>query len=76
MLVNGFMYIVKEIAKRAEDELYDEEGVRDELVAIYCALESGAMTEEEFQVKEAALLERLEFIESRQRRLRQRHAAA
>jgi Gas vesicle protein G len=76
MLVNGFMYIVKEIAKRAEDELYDEEGVRDELVAIYRALESGAMTEEEFQVKETELLERLEVIEQRQRRLGHRNAAA
>jgi hypothetical protein len=76
MLVNGFMYIVREIAKQAENELYNEEGVREELVTIYRALESGTMTEEEFQVKEADLLERLEVIETRQRRMRQRHAAA
>lgn len=76
MLFNGFMYIVEEIATRAEHELYNEEAVRDELVAIYRALESGTMTEEQFDAQEAELLERLEVIETRQRRMRQRHAAA
>lgn len=76
MLIDGFMYIVKEIAKQAENEIYNEEGVRDELVTIYRAFESGAMTEDEFQAKEAALLERLEVIERRQRRMRYGHANA
>jgi hypothetical protein len=76
MLFKGFMYIVEEIAKQAENELYNEEEVRNELITIYRALESGNMTEEQFQEKETALLERLEIIEQRQRRLRQRNAAA
>ncbi len=76
MLMKGFMYIVEEIATRAENELFNEEAVRDELVTIYRALESGTMSEEQFQEKETELLERLEVIEARQRRMRQRHAAA
>lgn len=76
MLIDGFMYIVKEVAKQAENELYNEEAVREELVTIYRAVESGAMTDADFEAKEAELLQRLEVIENRHRRQRQRHAAA
>jgi hypothetical protein len=64
---NGLMYVFKEIAKRAENERWDEEGTRDELVRLHQAIESGALTEEEFERRETELLERLEEIAEHKR---------
>lgn len=65
--LGGLMYVFKEIAQRAEHERYDEEGTREELVLLHKAIESGAISEEDFERREAALLERLEEIAERKR---------
>jgi len=68
MPLNGLLFVFKEIAKRAEDELDDEEGVRAALVELHKSLESGAIGEEEFDSREAELLNSLVEIEARKKR--------
>ena len=65
--VKGLMFVFKEIAKRAEEEFYDEEGVKRELTTLYMLLETGTITEDEFTDREMVLIERLEEIEARKK---------
>jgi gas vesicle protein GvpG len=57
--LRGLFWIAEEVAARAENALYDEEGLRAELVALYRELEEGRVTEEDFARREEALAERL-----------------
>ena len=59
----GLLWIFEEVAKRAEQELYDEDAVKAELMDLYMKLEAGSITEEEFGRQEAELVKRLEAIE-------------
>lgn len=59
----GLFYICKQIHKSAEEELLNEENVSAELSELYMMLETGKITEEEFNKREAELLNRLEEIE-------------
>ena len=59
----GFFYIFKQIHKAAEEEFLDEENVSAELSELYMMLETGKITEEEFNNRESELLNRLEQIE-------------
>lgn len=68
MLFKGLFFIFKEIAKRVEEELTDEESVKQELGELYRMLETGRMTEEEFEKREGEVIERLEEIEEYKRR--------
>ena len=68
MLFKGLFFIFKEIAKRVEEELTDEESVKQELAEHYRMLETGRITEEEFEKREGELIERLEEIEEYKRR--------
>lgn len=68
MFFKGLFFIFKEIAKRVEEELTDEESVKRELVELYRMLETGRITEEEFEKREGELIERLEEIEEYKRR--------
>lgn len=65
--VDGLMYVFQEIADRAEAELYDEDAVKADLAALYTQVEAGTLSEEEFEPKELALVERLEDIQRRKR---------
>jgi hypothetical protein len=55
----GLMGIVKKIAELAETELTDEAKIREELLLLQTLYETDQITEEEYQKKEAELLERL-----------------
>src|SRR5688572_2918906 len=66
-LFGGLIFLAKEVAQRAEDELYDEEGARNDLVALHKSLEEGTLMEAEFEVRETELLQRLEEISARKR---------
>ena len=68
MLFKGLFFIFKEIAKRVEEELTDEDSVKQELVELYRMLETGRITEKEFDKREGELIERLEEIEEYKRR--------
>lgn len=62
--VNGVRLIAKKIHEQAMEELLDEEGVRQNLRELYMSLETGRITEEEFEEQEKSLVERLEQIET------------
>ncbi len=55
----GLLGIVKKIAELAETELTDESQIREELLLLQTLYETDQITEEEYQEKEAELLERL-----------------
>ncbi len=59
----GLFYIFKQIHKAAEEEFLNEENVSAELSELYMMLETGKITEEEFNNRESELLNRLEQIE-------------
>jgi gas vesicle protein GvpG len=59
----GLFFVFREIAKRAEEELYDETAVMAELTDLYKRLETNSLSEEEFSRREASLVRRLEAIE-------------
>lgn len=59
----GLQFIAKKIQEAAQEELLDEEAVRRDLTTLYMQLETGKITEEEFEQKEKELVEKLEEIE-------------
>jgi len=61
----GLIWIAREVADRAENALYDEEGLRAELTRLYGELEAGRIDEEEFARLEGPLAERLVEAEDR-----------
>lgn len=68
----GLLWVFEEIADRAEKELYDEDAVKAELMEIYRRLEAGSLSEEEFNRREAELVERLGKIDERKKQRRRR----
>ena len=72
--VRGLLWVFEEIAKRAEQELYDEDAVKAELTELYHKLEASAISEEEFGRREAELVTRLHVIEAHKHRRRRRGA--
>ncbi len=63
--LRGLLWVFEEIADRAEKELYDEDAVKAELMEIYRTLEAGSLTEDDFNRREAELVERLQRIDER-----------
>lgn len=57
--VKGFIGLFKKIHDMAMEELYSEDKIQEELLGVSQLYESGQITKEEYQKKEAALLERL-----------------
>lgn len=66
--IQGLFFVFEEITKRAEDELDNEDGVRASLVELHKSLESGAISEPDFDTREAELLSQLMEIEARRKR--------
>ena len=62
--LNGVIFLAEKIHAQAMEELLDEDGVRQELRDIYMLLETGKMSDAEFEEREAVLVERLEEIEA------------
>ncbi|MFL5692857.1 MAG: gas vesicle protein GvpG [Ktedonobacteraceae bacterium] len=58
----GLLGIVKKIAELAETELTDESKIREELLLLQTLYETDQITDEEYQEKEAELLERLTMV--------------
>ncbi|MBU1184316.1 MAG: gas vesicle protein GvpG [Proteobacteria bacterium] len=64
--VRGLFWIFKEIRDAAEEEQANEaEAITTKLSELYMMLETGQMTEAEFDAKEKALLDRLDAIKER-----------
>ncbi len=73
--MRGLFRIFREVADRAEAEMYDEDAVKAELMATYRQLEEGAITEEAFAEREAELVERLDEIDRHRKGKGKRGAA-
>ena len=58
--LKGVIFIAEQIHAQAMGELLDDAGVRQELQEIYRLLETGALSEAEFEEREAVLVQRLE----------------
>jgi hypothetical protein len=59
----GLLWIFQEIHRAAQEEqVTDAESITAELSALYMRLETGKLTEEEFDAEEKLLLERLDRI--------------
>lgn len=56
--------IAKKVHEMAMEELLDEEGIREELKELYVSLETGKISEEEFERREEELVDLLEEIMS------------
>ena len=54
--------MLEELAKKAQEEFLDDASVKKELQDIYALLESGTISEKEFDSREVGLLQRLEQI--------------
>lgn len=61
--IKGVQFIAKKIQEAAQEELLDEGAVRRDLTTLYMQLETGKITEEEFEQRENELVEKLEEIE-------------
>jgi Gas vesicle protein G len=57
--VRGVVWIAEQVMEEMERELYDEDSIRRELIQLELDFEDGLIDEEERQVRENALLERL-----------------
>ena len=65
--VRGLFWIFKEIHNAAEEEQANEaDAITAQLSELYMMLETGKMTEEEFDAAEKALLDRLDAIKERE----------
>ena len=64
--VHGLMRVFREIGNAVEQHSADEvQAIRRELTELYMRLETGKITEAEFDSKEGELLDRLDAAESR-----------
>ena len=62
----SILWLFKEIGKVAQEEMDGEaQSVTEQLRLLYMQLETGAITEAEFDAEEKLLLDRLDAIESR-----------
>jgi Gas vesicle protein G len=57
--VRGVAWIAEQVMEEMERELYDEDSIRRELVQLELDFDDGLIDEEERQVREDALLERM-----------------
>ncbi len=64
--VSSILWIFREISKIAHEELAGEaQSITEQLRLLYMRLETGRITEQQFDAEETLLLDRLDAIESR-----------
>ena len=63
LIDNFLLFIAENILEQAERVLMNEDEVRQDLRQLYGLLESGRITEEEFEKREEDLVNRLEEID-------------
>ena len=54
--------LFKELARKAQEEWLDDDSIKQELQELYTLLESGSISDRDFEARECRLLERLEQI--------------
>ncbi|NHM26762.1 gas vesicle protein GvpG [Desulfofundulus sp. TPOSR] len=62
----GTAWVIQQIIERAQEELYDPHKVKRELLELQLLYEVDEISEEEYIVREAELLERLRAIRERE----------
>jgi hypothetical protein len=67
--LRGTTWVLEQVIAQAEREAYDPGPVRAQLAELERALLEGRVSEEEFDVREDELLDRLEWLEARRREL-------
>lgn len=60
--VAGIRWCLQQVANVANQELMDDSAVKDELLELQMAVETGDISEEEYLVRETALMRRLREI--------------
>ncbi|MFG2826789.1 gas vesicle protein GvpG [Streptomyces sp. NPDC048434] len=68
--LRGTAWVLDQVLLTAEREYYDPEPVREELAALEQQLLDGSIGSDEFDSREDELLDRLEWLETHQQRLR------
>ena len=64
--ITGLLWVFRKIHEAAEEEMLGEaDAITQELRDLYMMLETGRVTEAEFDARERALLDRLEVIQAR-----------
>jgi hypothetical protein len=63
----GVKFVFRQVADLADQELYDEGRLREQLLLLQVQLEEGDIEEDEFVEREAELLARLREIKARKR---------
>jgi len=72
--ITGLVWIARQVQNAAQEELANEsESVTAELSDLYMKLETGRISEEEFEGEERTLLERLDRMQERGRGLQEEH---
>jgi predicted Zn-dependent peptidase len=62
--VTGFLWVLREIHQAVQQEaVSDVEAITAELADLYMMLETGKLTEAEFEAREQALLDRLDQLQ-------------
>jgi hypothetical protein len=71
----GIRYCLDKVVEYAEQQLYDDEVVREQLLELHLDLEEGRVSEDEFSEREAVLLARLREIREYREQLAREAAA-
>lgn len=66
--IKGVYCLAKQVKEKAEEEFFDEAGTKHSLNELYMMLETGSITEEEFEKREEELIARLEQIQEYKKR--------
>jgi hypothetical protein len=64
--IEGVIWIADKIAEQADQEMYNEDAVRGQLMELELRLDMGEISEQEFEESETALLDHLRVIRERQ----------
>ena len=67
--IAGIRWCLKQVVNIAEQELMDDTAVKDELLELQMALETGGISEDDYTAREAVLMRRLREIRAYRERL-------
>ncbi len=72
--VRGVVWVTEQVADEIDRQLYDEQNIRRELLALELEHEDGNIDEEEREAQEEALFERLAISQARAKAFREQEA--
>src|SRR5579885_3010838 len=66
---SGFGFVLRTLQRVAEEQYMDDALIKEQLLELQLRLESGEITEEQYEQKEAAIIRQLHEIENRRHEL-------